>query len=150
MKKPIAESPVIRPARPEDAPALAPLSTQLGYPSTAADLASRLALVLPDSDQLVAVAEVAGRIVGWIHAGLYLTLESGPAVELRGLVIDEKYRGMGIGRALTERVEEWTRERGVRIVRVRSNVIRDGAHAFYQHLGYTIVKTQHAFRKNLD
>ncbi len=143
-------SPTIRPARPDDAAALAPLAAQLGYPSTTADIESRLALILPDPAQLVAVAEVSGQVVGWIHAALYLTLESGAAVELRGLVIDEKHRGMGLGRALTERAEEWTRQRGARIVRLRSNIVRDGAHAFYQHLGYVVVKTQHAFRKNLD
>jgi GNAT superfamily N-acetyltransferase len=142
--------PIIRPARPEDAAALAPLATQLGYPSTKDDIESRLALVLPDPTQLVAVAEVSGQVVGWIHAALYLTLESGAAVELRGLVVDEKHRGAGLGRALIERVEEWTRQRGARTVRLRSNVIRDGAHAFYQHLGYSVVKTQHAFRKTLD
>ena len=142
--------PTIRPARPEDAPALAPLASQLGYPSTTADMDSRLALILPDPAQLVAVVEVSGQVVGWIHAALYLTLESGAAVELRGLVIDEKHRGTGLGRALTEHAEEWARGRGARTIRLRSNVIRDGAHAFYQHLGYSVVKTQHAFRKTLD
>jgi GNAT superfamily N-acetyltransferase len=150
MNKPDTQPPVIRPARPEDAPALAPLSTQLGYPSTAADLASRLALILPDPAQFVAVAELSGQVVGWIHVALYFTLESGAAVEIRGLVVDEEHRGRGIGRALLRRAEEWARERGARVMRLRSNVIRDGAHAFYLHLGYTIVKTQHAFRKNLD
>jgi GNAT superfamily N-acetyltransferase len=145
-----AVQPIIRSARSEDAAALAPLASQLGYPSTTEDIASRLALILHDPAQLVAVAEVSGQVVGWIHAALYLTLESGAAVELRGLVVDEKHRGTGLGRALTERVEEWTRERGARIVRLRSNIIRNGAHAFYQHLGYSVVKTQHAFRKTLD
>lgn len=142
--------PIIRPARPEDAASLAPLASQLGYPSTTADIESRLALILPDPAQLVAVAEVSGQVVAWIHAALYLTLESGAAVELRGLVVDETHRGTGLGRALTERVEEWTRQCGARTVRLRSNIIRDGAHAFYKHLGYSVVKTQHAFRKNLD
>jgi GNAT superfamily N-acetyltransferase len=142
--------PIIRAARPEDAPALAPLASQLGYPSTTEDIDSRLALILPDPTQLIAVAEVSGQVVAWIHAALYLTLESGAAVELRGLVVDENRRGQGLGRALTERVEEWAREQGAHVIRLRSNVIRDGAHAFYQHLGYAIVKTQHAFRKNLD
>jgi len=144
------EPPILRPARLEDAPALALLASQLGYPSTTEDIDSRLALILPDPTQLIAVAEVSGQVVAWIHAALYLTLESGAAVELRGLVVDEKLRGQGLGRALTERAEEWARERGAHVIRLRSNVIRDGAHAFYQRLGYAIVKTQHAFRKNLD
>ncbi|MDE3135043.1 MAG: GNAT family N-acetyltransferase [Acidobacteriota bacterium] len=145
-----AAQPIIRPARAEDAAALAPLATQLGYPSTTADIESRLALILPDPNQLVAVAELSGQVVGWIHVALYLTLESGIAVEIRGLVVEEKRRGMGLGRALLAHAEDWARQRGARAVRLRSNVVRDGAHAFYQHLGYSVVKTQHAFRKNLD
>lgn len=142
--------PTIRVARREDAAALAPLVTQLGYPATTAQIDSRLALVLRDSGQLVAVAEVSGRVAAWIHAALYQTLESGTAVEIRGLVVEEKLRGRGLGGALLGRAEQWARDQGARVVRLRSNVIRNGAHDFYQHMGYTIVKTQHAFRKDLN
>ena len=45
--------------------------------------------------------------------------------------------------------EEWTLERGYDVVALRSNVIRDRAHAFYLREGYTHAKTQKAFRKTL-
>lgn len=142
-------SPVVRPARPEDASALAPLSTQLGYPATTAEINARLAVILADPTQVVYVAELSGQVAGWVHAASYPTLESGAAVELRGLVVHENRRGMGLGRALVLQTEQWARERGVRVVRLRSNVVRTGAHGFYLRLGYAIVKTQHAFRKTL-
>ena len=71
-------------------------------------------------------------------------------VEVAGLVVDEKCRGRGIGRALMGRAESWAREHGCAMVSLRSNVIRSEAHAFYQGLGYSLVKTQHAFRRKLD
>lgn len=140
----------IRSARLEDAPAIAPLSTELGYPATAAEVAGRLAGILPDATQLVAVAEVAGQVVGWIHAACYLTVEVGATVEIRGLVVGEGKRSAGLGRALVEHAEGWARRRGVPVIRVRSNVVRAGAHAFYARLGYAPVKTQHVFSKRLD
>lgn len=140
---------VIRLARPEDASALASLSHELGYPATPAQIASRLARILDDPAEVVCVAEAAGRPIGWVHAADVQTLESGRSAEIRGLVVKEEHRGTGAGRALMERVESWARERGCGRVTLRSNVIRSEAHAFYQRLGYTIVKTQHAFRKDL-
>jgi GNAT superfamily N-acetyltransferase len=144
------ESPTIRPARPEDATALAPLSGQLGYPATAAETRSRLSVILDDPEQVVYVAELSGQIIGWIQAALYFTLESGAAVELRGLVVDERLRGTGVGRALLHQAERWALEHETPVVRLRCNVIRTGAHAFYQRLGYSLIKTQHAFRRQLE
>lgn len=145
----IIRTPTVRSARVEDASAIAPLSTQLGYPVTVTEILSRLVMILPDPAQLISVAEVSGEVVGWIHAARYITLESGSSVEIRGLVIDEHHRGMGLGRALVRRAEDWARASGASAVRLRSNIIRLDADAFYQHLGYTVVKTQHAFCKPL-
>jgi hypothetical protein len=46
-------------------------------------------------------------------------------------------------------VEEWAREREIDEGGVRSNVVRTDSHPFYERLGYTRVKTQHAYRKGL-
>jgi GNAT superfamily N-acetyltransferase len=50
---------------------------------------------------------------------------------------------------LLSRAEEWARENGCRAIGLRSNAIRDRAHAFYERHGYAHVKTQKAFRKQL-
>ena len=60
------------------------------------------------------------------------------------------YAGAGVGRLLVEAAEEWALERGFDIMGVRSNTLRLDAHAFYEHLGYRVVKTQKAFRKRLN
>ena len=46
--------------------------------------------------------------------------------------------------------EEWALMLGMSVVVVRSNCLRIEAQAFYEHLGYTITKTQNAFRKTLN
>jgi GNAT superfamily N-acetyltransferase len=50
---------------------------------------------------------------------------------------------------LLARAERWAREKGCRAIGLRSNVIRDRAHAFYERHGYKHVKTQKSFRKDL-
>jgi GNAT superfamily N-acetyltransferase len=139
----------IRPARREDAAALASLSGQLGYAASPQEIESRLARILSDRDHLVLIAESAGQPVGWIHGAIVEAMESGRSVEIMGLVVEEQRRGAGVGRALLAHVEAWAREKGETKVTLRSNVIRTRAHAFYQRLGYEITKTQHAFRKIL-
>jgi hypothetical protein len=50
---------------------------------------------------------------------------------------------------LVERGEAWARQRGLAAIGVRSNIIRERAHIFYERLGYTVTKTQKVFRKTL-
>ncbi|HEX2642580.1 MAG TPA: GNAT family N-acetyltransferase [Thermoanaerobaculia bacterium] len=137
---------VIRPADSADAPSLAALSGQLGYPSTPAQIAARLA-VLAETADAVRVAEVDGQVAGWIHVGSHRPLESEPSAEISGLVVDEAHRGQGIGRLLVEAALAWARERGYAGIRVRSNVVRADAHRFYEGLGFQRVKTQVTFTR---
>ncbi|MCK4726727.1 MAG: GNAT family N-acetyltransferase, partial [Anaerolineales bacterium] len=72
-----------------------------------------------------------------------------PFAEIGGLVVIEEWRASGVGRALLKTAETWARDRVVSGMRVRSNIIREGAQRFYEHLGYNNVKTQKVFLKEL-
>jgi GNAT superfamily N-acetyltransferase len=140
----------VRRAGAEDAERLAALSTQLGYPSSEEDVERRLHEIGRDSDHLVAVAQLeGGRVAGWVHAFVSRLIEAGPRAEIGGLVVDEEFRGSGVGGLLMEHAEEWARSKGLEAVSLRSNVIRKDAHRFYERLGYKQIKTQHAFLKKL-
>ena len=141
---------VIRVALPKDFPQIAELAGQLGYPSTVEDIARRFAAMKNSAEHDALVAELsAGRIAGWVGVFVQRTVESDACVEISGLVVDERCRSQGVGLRLLERAEQWAREKGCPVVRLRSNVIRGCAHAFYERQGYEHVKTQKAFRKNL-
>jgi GNAT superfamily N-acetyltransferase len=139
----------IRPATLADAAAIAALSGQLGYPSTEEEIRDRLRTLESGGSTEVLVAESDGRIDGWIAVRGDLSLETGPFAEIAGLVVDESARGKGIGASLVEAAERWAKERGHTRIRVRSNVVREAAHRFYERLGYIPKKKQQVFDKDL-
>jgi predicted N-acetyltransferase YhbS len=143
-------NPTIRVATSADAEGVAQLSGQLGYPSTAEEAVERLRAVKRYSEHAVYVAEANGRLVGWIHVFARPSLTTEPSAEVAGLVVDEHCRGCGIGQALMSEAERWAKEEGCRSVRLRSNVSRLRAHAFYERLGYEAIKTSKSFCKFLD
>ena len=140
----------IRDAAAADAPAMAALSSQLGYPVAVDALAGRLARILARADQIVLVACAGGReVAGWIHAAEQEMLESDRRCEILGLVVDQRRRRLGIGRHLVAAVEQWASSRGLGGMSVRSNIVRAESHPFYERLGYERTKTQHVYRKRL-
>ena len=140
----------IRRAHTSDASQLAELSGQLGYPATAAEIRKRIRKVKPASQNALFVAESpdAG-VVGWAHVSVTHLLEVGTRAELNGLVVAEGQRSLGAGAKLLTAAEEWAGKHGCPSMSVRSNVIRDRAHKFYERQGYEHYKTQKAFRKTL-
>jgi len=140
---------MIRPATGMDAEAIAILSGQLGYPSTADEIRTRLGEIRARGEGKVLVAELNGVVRGWVHVFGARVLESQPHAEVGGLVVEEGSRGRGIGRQLIEAAEEWAASMGYARLRVRSNVVRESAHRFYQALGYPHIKRQAVFEKNL-
>jgi GNAT superfamily N-acetyltransferase len=139
----------VRQMRAEDAAAVAALTTELGYPSTEDAIRRRYDLIKDRWAARVCVAHAASRIVGWIHVQATYLLECDERAEIWGLVVAESERGAGVGRRLVEAAEEWARMRNFRVMAVRSNAVRNDAHRFYEHLGYSVSKTQYAFRKTL-
>jgi GNAT superfamily N-acetyltransferase len=140
----------VRRARAADLPHLVPLCEQLGYPSKPEDVARRLAGIESLPEHAVFVAEAAGgALAGFVSVFVMRTLESNPFAEIGALVVDETRRSRGVGEQLVEQAEKWARENGCALVRLRSNVIRDRAHKFYERMGFQHYKTQKAFRKSL-
>lgn len=140
----------IRRAKSSDAARLAELSGQLGYPSTAAQIRARLPGIKAASDHAVLVAESGnGGVIGWLHVSRQPLLEMEIRGEVNTLVVAEGQRSLGAGARLLAAAEEWARKRGCKSMSVRSNVIRERAHKFYERNGYEHYKTQKSFRKPL-
>jgi GNAT superfamily N-acetyltransferase len=149
-KKAEKQSVVTRRARVSDALRLAELAGQLGYPTSAAEMTKRLRKLKPASQNALFVAESPGAgVVGWTHVSVTHLVEVGTRAELNGLIVAEDQRSLGAGARLLEAAEDWARKHGCPSMSVRSNVIRERAHKFYERQGYEHYKTQKAFRKPL-
>jgi len=126
---------VIREATTDDASALARLVTQLGYPSTARQLATRLAAM--GSDYKTIVSEEDGVVVGMAGGTMAWFIHcDGAYGRITALIVDQTTRGRGIGSALVAAIESWFVERNATQVRVTSGLHREDAHRFYERLGY--------------
>ncbi|MEK7347353.1 MAG: GNAT family N-acetyltransferase [Candidatus Eisenbacteria bacterium] len=136
--------------READAPRVAELAGELGYPSTAEQILLRKAVLDRQGMSVVYVAEAAnGQIVGWIVVSEICSMELDPHAEVKGLVVTGSARSGGVGATLMEAGETWARSRGLKEMVLRSNVIRERAHAFYRRLGYEEQKRQVKLKRRL-
>jgi ribosomal protein S18 acetylase RimI-like enzyme len=86
-----------------------------------------------------------GLIVGLCQVQGVRLLASEGYAEIQALVVATTCQGQGFGKKLVAHACEWAFARGYERVRLRSNVTREGAHAFYEHLGFEKAKASYAF-----
>ena len=140
----------IRAVLPADAADAAILSAELGYPVATEDVARRLAQFSSMDNHSVFGAYVQDQLVGWIDIGIVHHLQSEPYGEIGGLIVSEKYHGCGMGAALVETAEKWVASQNIHKLLVRSQIAREGAHAFYIRQKFLRTKTSAVFTKTIN
>lgn len=136
----------LREATTADAASIARLLTQLGYPVRPDAVVPRLEQ-LRRADDRVVVAELEGELVGLAHLQVAPAIEhDGPAAKLAALVVDERHRGAGVGRALVEAIELQARSLDCALLYLTTAERRAGAHAFYEGLGFERTGRRYAKR----
>jgi GNAT superfamily N-acetyltransferase len=138
----------VREALEGDAQRISALALQLGYEVPIAHVEQHLRRNDPDRAVMVAVVPRAG-VVGWVSVAERRSLLSSSRADIEGLVVEDEYRGNGIGEMLVDAAEAWARRRGCTTLRLLSNVVRERAHEFYRRLGYDVLKTEYVFQKSL-
>ncbi len=129
----------VRAATPADSHAVAVLVTELGYPSTADDVAHRLARFDESAGDHVIVAVDEQEVVAVMSLSVVPLLgTSGALARITLLVVTERLRGTGIGRALIGEAERIAASDGCTTIEVSSGrrAERAGAHRFYPSVGY--------------
>ena len=125
------------------------LLSQLGYSVNSDELPNRIENIRENGKGTVFLALEEEKVVGCIHTMVVSRLAEGTCGEVVSLVVDESARGKGIGKLLLDESISWLKTRGQTKVRIRCNTIREEAHKFYLHLGYTEKKSQKVFEKNI-
>lgn len=150
MADPVALSIAIREATPDDAPAIARLSGELGYPVDADRMRERLVAIVGAEGHAVFVACAGAEAIGWVHVAVVQHVQSDPRAEIGGLVVADGYRGARVGARLVERAEQWARDHRLPGIVVRSQIMREDAHRFYLREGYQRTKTSAVFGKEFE
>ena len=134
----------VREATRSDAEAIGGLVGELGYPNSSG-VRARLGLWLEVPQRRLLVADQAGDVVGCLALTMTPRLESEKWwAQVVALVVAERARGRGVGRALVERAETLSHGAGCDAVIINSSRRRTGAAAFYARLGYRDRCADHA------
>lgn len=139
----------IRPMAIGDLPSVRRLLRQLGYDVGASEVAMRYRAVTREEAHLALIAERGGQVAAFLHVFARPALEKAPEAVVQALIVDQLYRGEGIGTTLMAAAEAWALERGFASVTLSSNASRIEAHAFYRALGYKRKATSLLLRKEL-
>ncbi|GAB2666326.1 GNAT family N-acetyltransferase [Saccharopolyspora gloriosae] len=136
-------SPVLRRAAESDLDAIVdlladdPLGRTREHPGDPA-YAAAFAAIDADPNQLLAVADLDGAIVGTLQLTFIPGLSHAGATraQLEAVRVRTDRRGDGLGRELVTWAIEQARRRGAAMVQLTSNVSRERAHRFYERLGF--------------
>lgn len=137
----------LRPATAADAPAIAALFTDEGYPAGPSDIVARLVHFGTDESRAV-VAEHEGAILGFIAVHAMPRFEHDDRiVRILALVVDAGARERGVGRALMAEAERIGRDLGAAFVEVTAGHHRPEARHLYESLGYDATVTAYLRKK---
>jgi ribosomal protein S18 acetylase RimI-like enzyme len=138
---------LLRPAAASDAPAIAALFTDEGYPAGPSDILGRLARFgTPDSR--VVIAEHDGAILGFIAVHAMARFEHDDWIlRILALVVDAGARERGVGRRLMAEAERIGRELGAAFVELTAGHHRPEARHLYESLGYDSTVTAYLRKK---
>lgn len=127
----------LRPATPQDAPALVELLLQLGYPGTQGFIAGRVRELVAHPDSVLQVATLDGVVLGVISLHFVPQLaRAGDFCRVSYLCVADGARGGGIGARLLAFAEAQARRRGCARIELHSGAHRLDAHRFYAREGY--------------
>jgi GNAT superfamily N-acetyltransferase len=127
----------LRPVQRQDVSRLAVLLDQLGYPTTDAAVPERLDYWLDDPASWLIGAADDGDLIGVAALHVSPLLEvTGKSGRLGALVVDERFRGQGVGQSLVKAAEEQARAAGCVKMEITSSRYRTRTHKIYLQMGY--------------
>ncbi|MBS0935681.1 GNAT family N-acetyltransferase [Lactiplantibacillus plantarum] len=94
--------------------------------------------------------ETSHKILGYVHAEVYETIYFNTMFNVLALAVSKENEKQGIGEKLMKALEEEARNRRYEAIRLNSGMTREGAHKFYEKIGYNNNKNQKRFIKFVD
>lgn len=123
---------------------------EMGYDHPIENTRKQLKMVLSSCRDIIYVAVLDEKIVGYVHANDYNLIYAPPMKNIMGIAVSGEYKKIGIGKALLNAVENWAKADGAKGVRLVSGATRKEAHEFYKRCGYCGGKQQLNFKKYFE
>lgn len=104
---------------------------------------------IKDPRNIYLVATINGKVGAFISCHSQLLLHHLDFVyEIQEMIVDEAYRGHGLGLGLIKHLEKELRLRKCKFLEVCSSKLRESAHEFYQNAGFN--RTHYKFTKSFE
>ncbi len=88
------------------------------------------------------VAELDGRIVGFLWLAIMPTMTDLRAGYIKNIYVVPELRRQGLGTRLMEKADEWFRQMGARTAQLSTSVCNEAALALYEKMGYKPVRVR--------
>ena len=129
----------IREFKSDDLVFLSNLTNALGYPTTVEQMTKRMETVNQLRNYWTYVAVIDKNVIGYMGLNKnYFWEQDGSYIRIQALVVDEKYRRLGVGQKLTEFAEKLARRLNIKaiILNCGNREERQAAHLFYAKMGF--------------
>jgi GNAT superfamily N-acetyltransferase len=104
-----------------------------------------LALLLqnPQTASLQVARNAAGKVIGMVSAQLVIsTAQGAPSAWVEDMVLENDYRGQGIGKQLLQNALTWAKQQGATRAQLLVDIENTEALGYYQHLNWESTQLQ--------
>ncbi|MBW2181427.1 MAG: GNAT family N-acetyltransferase [Deltaproteobacteria bacterium] len=130
---------IIRSAKLSDSERVSELMLELGYDASESLIKDKLIEILKSDIDEVYVSEIDSVVLGFISCHLtQLFHKKGRAGRITSLVVSNTVRGLGVGKKLVEKADEYFQINDCSKAEVTSGDHRPEAHQFYEAQGYKL------------
>lgn len=103
--------------------------------------------VLNHDDEKIFIAVCDDEVIGYIYVNIYDVLYQEPIANVVSFILNMNKKHNGVGKTLIEAAENWAKDKGIKKVRIVSDVNRTHGHSLFKKLGYVINETDFEFKK---
>lgn len=122
--------------KPEDYKDIHALNEKMGYSYDAEKVYDRILSLLETGSDMITVAEVEGKVIGYIHGAPYETLYSDKLVNIVAFVVSDDYVGTEEIEEMYDVFEERVRKNGYKGLRMTANSDREHLHDSLMRHGF--------------
>lgn len=103
----------------------------------------RMLILSPETGVIKVARDANGLAIGMVSAQLVIsTAQGAPSAWVEDMIIDEQYRGVGVGKALLNDALDWAKQKGASRAQLLVDIENEPALGYYQHLGWETTQLQ--------